>query len=81
MKTAPQYVTRSLETDIISCLKLPEIIAVQAPDNAESKVLSNKTISTLPCQEVSAIDFETRQELLLFQNDIKHPVLIKPGLG
>jgi hypothetical protein len=71
MKTSSQYVTRDLETDIRSCLELPEIIAVTGARQCGKTTLLNKIISELASQEVSAIDFEDRQELLLFQNDIK----------
>jgi len=71
METASQYVIRDLETDIRSCLELPEIIAVTGARQCGKTTILNQIISTLPSQEVSAIDFEDRQELLLFQNDIK----------
>ena len=71
MQTISQYVTRDLETDIRSCLEMPEIIAVTGARQCGKTTLLNKIISALPAQEVSAIDFEDRQELLLFQNDIE----------
>lgn len=71
MKTISQYVTRDLETDIRSCLEMPEIVAVTGARQCGKTTLINKILSKLPSQEVSTIDFEDRQELLLFQNDIK----------
>lgn len=71
MKKEFQYVTRDIETDIRACLKMPEIIAVTGARQYGKTTLLNQIISTLPSQEVSSIDFEDRQELLLFQNDIK----------
>lgn len=71
MKRGFQYITRDIESDIRACLKMPEIIAVTGARQCGKTTLLNKIISTLPSQEVSSIDFEDRQELLLFQNDIK----------
>ena len=71
MKRGFQYVIRDIETDIIACLNLPEIIAVTGARQYEKTTLLNKIISALPFQKVSSINFEDRQELFLFQNDIK----------
>ena len=42
MKTTSQYVIRDIETDIRSCLELPEIIAVTGTRQCGKTTLLNK---------------------------------------
>jgi len=71
MKNPASYVRRDMENDIRACLDMPEIIAVVGSRQCGKTTMLNKIIRKLPPQKVTAIDFEDRDELNLFVNDIK----------
>lgn len=71
MQNTKKYIKRTLEKKISACLHMPEIIAVVGPRQSGKTTLLQHILKGLNDKKVASIDFEDRDELALFINDIK----------
>ena len=71
MQSIKIYIERDLEGEILACLDMPEIIAVVGPRQSGKTTLLQHIVEGIKDKKVSVIDFEDRDELALFANDIK----------
>src|SRR3989338_11507780 len=63
------YIERFLESKLRACLGMPEILAIIGPRQSWKTTLVRHLISDL--ENVNSIDFEDRETLELFNEDIK----------
>lgn len=71
MKKNYNYIPRNLEHEILKYLKSPEIIAIVGPRQCGKTTLLNHIATDLKSAKITVIDFEDREMLNLFMNDIK----------
>ena len=71
MRPPEKYIPRSIETEIESVMGSPEIIALIGPRQSGKTTLMNRLAARLDHTDARLIDFEDRDELNLFTNDIK----------
>ncbi len=71
MNTLPDYVPRTLEKDIRTALHMPEIVAIVGPRQCGKTTLLRHIADDLKEEKPSFVDFEDRDDLALFTNDIK----------
>ncbi len=71
MQKVEKYIKRNLEEKISACLHMPEIIAVIGPRQSGKTTLLQHVKKRLHDKKVASADFEDRDELALFINDIK----------
>ena len=65
------YVPRTLEKNILTTLRMPEIIAIVGPRQCGKTTLLRHIADDLKAEKLSFVDFEDRDDLSLFTNDIK----------
>lgn len=71
MNTLPDYIPRTLEKDIRTALHMPEIVAIVGPRQCGKTTLLRHIADDLKEEKPSFVDFEDRDDLALFTNDIK----------
>ena len=71
MKLASRYIPRILEKEIEQFLNAPEIIAIIGPRQCGKTTLLKHIAENLGDKKLSFVDFEDRDELRLFTQDIK----------
>jgi predicted AAA+ superfamily ATPase len=71
MKKKIDYIPRILENEVRNYINSPEIIAIIGPRQCGKTTLLNHIAASIKSTKITVIDFEDRDILNLFMNDIK----------
>jgi len=71
MKKPTHYIPRTLEKDVVHFLDVPEMMAIIGPRQCGKTTLLHHVCENLTSKKVRFVDFEDRDELRLFTEDIK----------
>ena len=71
MQLPAQYVPRTLEKEIQAAIRMPEIVAVIGARQCGKTTLLHRIAHGLEAEKKSVVDFEDRDDLALFTDDIK----------
>ncbi len=71
MNTLSYYVPRTLEKELQAVIQVPEIVAIVGPRQCGKTTLLHRMAEGLATEKLRIVDFEDREDLALFTNDIK----------